>query len=33
MNELLERIKEIVNNDKITGIEAKMMIKDLLEGK
>lgn len=29
--ELIKRIKEIVNNDKITGIEAKLIIKDMLE--
>lgn len=29
--ELLDKIKEIINNEKITGIEAKLMIKDLLE--
>lgn len=29
--EKLDRIKEIVSNDKITGIEAKLIIKDLLE--
>lgn len=31
-NNKLEKIKEIVNNDKICGIEAKLMIKDILEG-
>ena len=31
--ELLEKIKEIVDNEKITGIEVKLMIKDLLENK
>ena len=30
--ETLERIKKIVDNEKITGIEAKLMIKDILEG-
>lgn len=29
--ELLEKIKKIIYNDKITGIEAKLMIKDLFE--
>ncbi len=29
--ELLERIKKIIYNDKVTGIEAKLMIKDLFE--
>ena len=29
--ELIKRIKEIVNNDKIAGIEAKLIIKDILE--
>lgn len=29
--ETIKRIKEIVNNDKITGIEAKLIIKDMLE--
>lgn len=28
--ELIKRIKEIVNNDKIAGIEAKLIIKDIL---
>lgn len=27
----LQRIKKIVDNEKITGIEAKLMIKDILE--
>ena len=27
---ILERIKKIVDNEKITGIEAKLMIKDIL---
>lgn len=27
----LNKIKDIVNNEKITGIEAKLMIKDILE--
>ena len=29
----LKKIKQIVNNDKVSGIEAKLMIKDILEGK
>lgn len=29
---ILEKIKKIVDNEKITGIEAKLMIKDILEG-
>lgn len=28
----LDKIKKIVDNEKITGIEAKLMIKDILEG-
>lgn len=28
----LDKIKQIINNEKITGIEAKLMIKDILEG-
>lgn len=32
-NKKLYKIKEIVNNEKICGIEAKLMIKDILEGK
>ena len=31
MEELIEKIKKIIYNDKITGIEAKLMIKDLFE--
>lgn len=31
MESIISRIKEIVNNDKITGIEAKLIIKDMLE--
>lgn len=30
LEETQERIKDIVNNDKISGIEAKMIIKDIL---
>ena len=29
----LEKIQKIVDNEKITGIEARLMIKDVLEGK
>ena len=29
----LEKIQKIVDNEKITGIEARLMIKDILEGK
>lgn len=29
--ETLDKIKKIINNEKITGIEAKLMIKDILE--
>ena len=29
----LERIKEIIYNEKISNIEARLMIKDVLEGK
>lgn len=29
--ELISQIKDIVNNDKTSGIEAKLIIKDLLE--
>ena len=32
-DELLQKIQKIVDNEKITGIEAKLMIKDVLEGK
>lgn len=28
---ILQRIEKIINNEKITGIESKLMIKDLLE--
>ena len=28
----LSKIKSIIDNEKITGIEAKLMIKDILEG-
>lgn len=31
MESIISRIKEIVNNEKITGIEAKLIIKDILE--
>ena len=30
---IIERIKEIVYNEKISNIEARLMIKDVLEGK
>lgn len=30
--ETLHKIKDIVDNEKITGIEAKLMIKDILDG-
>ena len=29
--DLIKNIKELVNNDKVSGIEAKMIIKDLLD--
>ena len=29
----LDKIKKIIENEKITGIEAKLMIKDILEEK
>ena len=32
-NKKLERIKEIIYNEKISNIEARLMIKDVLEGK
>ena len=32
-NKIINKIKEIVDNEKITGIEAKLMIKDVLENK
>lgn len=32
LKSILEKIKKIVDNEKITGIEAKLMIKDILEG-
>ena len=28
----LDKIKKIIDNEKITGIETKLMIKDILEG-
>lgn len=31
LQEILDKIKKIINNEKITGIEAKLMIKDILE--
>ena len=33
LKKILDKIKDIVNNEKITGIEAKLMIKDILEEK
>lgn len=33
LSETLQKIKTIINNEKITGIEAKLMIKDILEEK
>ena len=30
LEETQERIKDIVNNDKISGIESKLIIKDIL---
>lgn len=30
---IIERIKEIIYNEKISNIEARLMIKDVLEGK
>lgn len=32
LKKILDKIKKIINNEKITGIEAKLMIKDILEG-
>lgn len=32
-NKKLERIKEIIYNEKISNIEARLMIKDVLENK
>lgn len=31
LEDVLKNVKKIVNNDKISGIEAKIMIKELLE--
>lgn len=31
LEEIITRIREIVENEKITGIEAKLIIKDFLE--
>ena len=33
LKKTLDKIKDIVNNEKVSGIEAKLMIKDILEGK
>lgn len=33
LTKTLEKIRAIINNEKITGIEAKLMIKDILEEK
>lgn len=33
LSETFQKIKTIINNEKITGIEAKLMIKDILEEK
>ena len=30
LEDMIENIKQIVNNNKISGIEAKMIIKDML---
>ena len=31
LENMIENIEQIVNNDKISGIEAKMIIKEILE--
>lgn len=31
--ETLDKIKKIIDNEKVSGIEAKLMIKDILEEK
>lgn len=31
LSETLQKIKKIIDNEKITGIEAKLMIKDIFE--
>ena len=31
LKKTLDKIKDIVNNEKVSGIEAKLMIKDILE--
>lgn len=31
LEKTIERIEELVNNENVTGIEAKLIIKDLLE--
>ena len=33
LREILDKIKKIIDNEKVSGIEAKLMIKDILEGK
>lgn len=33
LKKILDKIKKIIENEKITGIEAKLMIKDILEEK
>lgn len=33
LRETLDKIKKIINNEKVSGIEAKLMIKDILEEK
>ena len=33
LKSILKKKKKIVDNEKITGIEAKLMIKDILEEK
>lgn len=33
LKKILDKIKDIVNNEKVSGIEAKLMIKDILEEK
>ena len=31
LRETLDKIKKIIDNEKVSGIEAKLMIKDILE--
>ena len=33
LKKILDKIKKIIDNEKVSGIEAKLMIKDILEGK